>query len=367
MRATSHLTTSAITARIINVATIVFITTITNSITSISAISNITATTITKIATIIKLSLRLTDNAISRKSSSDETHVSMEERYRSPSSDCLTPPRRMHESCSSNACILCRTIDEVFLEEGREKEVARVESPEMQTNSCSSELFQTLRGSDGPSGSSKLSSEACSNVEGLLPHLPVVSRHIGKMFGVHEEIEELANILNCVCRWAATVISFESLSPKCQEKLLQSSWCEIYVLKIAIMQIVQDSTFVFSNGCAYTMEQIEDKRYLQLLCDIKHHVSSWLNYMNVDRAENGHLMTLLLLNPDAKGLDTETVKTLLDMQNKSLESLQYHIQKEHSLAPGRMPQLLMRLGSIKTLSVEFRQWAAEQQAEICGQ
>ena len=234
---------------------------------------------------------------LSRESSSDETHVSMEETYGSPSSDCPTPPRRMHESCSSNDCILCRTIDEVFLEEGREKEVARVESPEMQTNSCSSELFQTLRGSDGPSGSSKLSSEACSNVEGLLPHLPVVSRHIGKMFGVHEEIEELGNILNCVCRWAATVISFESLSPKCQEKLLQSSWCEIYVLKIAIMQIVQDSTFVFSNGCAYTMEQIEDKRYLQLLCDIKHHVSSWLNYMNVDRAENGHLMTLLLLNP----------------------------------------------------------------------
>ena len=233
------------------------------------------------------------------ESSSEETHVSMTEIDTSPLSDCPTTPRRMHssESCSSKACTLCRTIDEVLLEEDRESVAARIASPEMQTHPCSSELSQRLRSSDGSSGSSKLSIEICGNVEILLPHIPIASGHISKMFGVHEEIEELSNVLKCILKWAVSVYSFNSLSPKSQEKLLQSSWCEICVLKIAIMQIAQDSTFVFSNGCSYTMEQIEDKRYLQILCDIKYHVTSWLNYMNVDRTENGHLMTLLLLNP----------------------------------------------------------------------
>ena len=217
----------------------------------------------------------------------------------SPLSDHPTTPRRMHcsESCSSKTCTLCRTIDEVLLEEDRENVAARVASLEMQTHPCSSELSQRLRSSDGSAGSSKLSSETCGNVEILLPHIPVASLHISKTFGVHEEIEELSNVLKCILKWAVSVSLFKSLSPKCQEKLLQSSWCEICVLKIAIMQTAQDSTFVFSNGYSYTMEQIEDKRYLQILCDIKYHVTSWLNCMNVDRTENGHLMTLLLLNP----------------------------------------------------------------------
>ena len=198
------------------------------------------------------------------------------------------------EACSSKACTLCRTIDEVLSEEDRENVAARIASPKIQTHPCSSELSQS---SDRSSGSSKLSSETCGNVEILLPHIPVASRHISKMFGVYEEIEELSNVLKCILKWAVSVSLFKSLSPQCQEKLLQSSWCEICALKIAIMQTAQDSTFVFSNGCSYTMEQIEDKIYLQILCDIKCHVSSWLNYMNVDRTENGHLMTLLLLNP----------------------------------------------------------------------
>eukprot|EP00731_Ephydatia_muelleri_P004251 Em0002g427a len=297
------------------------------------------------------------------ESSSEETHVSMAEIDISPLSDCPTTPRRMHssESCSSKACTLCRAIDEVLLEEDRENVAARIASPEIQTHPCSSELSQS---SDGSSGSSKLSSETCGNVEILLPHIPVTSRHISKTFGVHEEIEELSKVLKCILKWAVSVSSFQSLSPKCQEKLLQSSWCEICLLKIAFMQIAQDSTFVFSNGCSYTMEQIEDKRYFQILYDIKCHVSSWLNYMNVDRTENGYLMTLLLLNPDAKGLDEETVKTLLEMQNRILESLQSHIQKECSFASSRMFQLLMRLGSIKTLSVVLRQRVAENQSQV---
>ena len=66
---------------------------------------------------------------------------------------------------------------------------------------------------------------------------------------------------------------------------------------------------------------------------------------------------------DAKGLEKETVKTLLEMQDKILESLQSHIQKEHFSAPGRMSQLLMRLGSIKALSVEFRQRVDQKQPQ----
>ena len=136
----------------------------------------------------------------------------------SPLSDCPTTPRRMHssESCSSKACTLCRTIDEVLSEEDRENVAARITSPEIQTHPCSSEVSQRLRSSNGSSGSSKLSSETCGNVEILLPHLPVASRHISKMFGVHEEIEELSNVLKCILKWAVSVSSFKSLSPKCQ-------------------------------------------------------------------------------------------------------------------------------------------------------
>ena len=156
-------------------------------------------------------------------------------------SDHPTTLGRMHcsESCSSKTCTLCRTIDEVLLEEDRENVAARFTSPEMQTHPCSPELSQRPNSSDGSSGSSKLSSETCGNVEILLPHIPVASQHISKMFGVHEEIEELSNVLKCIFKWAVSVSLFKSLSPKCQEKLLQSSWCEICMLKLLSCRLLR--------------------------------------------------------------------------------------------------------------------------------
>ena len=81
-------------------------------------------------------------------------------------------------------------------------------------------------------------------------------------------------------------------------------------------------------------------------------------------ADRLQLLIAIPLRIDAKGLDEETVKTLLEMQNRILESLQSHIQKECSFASSRMFQLLMRLGSIKTLSVVLRQRVAENQSQV---
>ena len=69
-----------------------------------------------------------------------------------------------------------------------------------------------------------------------------------------------------------------------------------------------------------------------------------------------------------KGLQLRVViylhTSLLEMQNRILESLKSYIQKERSFAPRRMSQLLMRLGSIKTLSVVLRQRVAENQSQV---
>ena len=69
---------------------------------------------------------------------------------------------------------------------------------------------------------------------------------------------------------------------------------------------------------------------------------------------------ILYIHLDAKGLDRDvSTKPLLAVQDRTLISLKSHIKTEHTSAPGRLSQLLLRLGSITFMGVEFRQLLTE--------
>ena len=237
----------------------------------------------------------------SETSSIDETHFSTEEMDLSSLSDCSVSSyqqRHSREPCSSKACILCRTIDDVLTEVKQEGINVTGVQNDCSTKPCSFGSCQGCSSSEGTLGSGKLNIQGCDSLA-MLPELPVVLQQmgLGKMFGLDEEIEEVEKILVCIHKWAVSIPSFKSLTPDHQTKLLQSSWCDLCVLKFAAEQNSQEDTFIFSDGCSYSKQQVEDQKCLEILYDIKNCVSYWLHSMNVDRTELDHLMALLLLNP----------------------------------------------------------------------
>ena len=233
----------------------------------------------------------------SEELSSDETYLSLDT---SMASECLNSPARIHsaELCSSTLCTLCRTIDEVLSEVDQENVKHNGDMQQEQGKYSAKPCLSSLSSSGG---ACKNCNEDCGSAEEyLLPGHPIALRHMDKMFGLEEEVVELEKAVKCIHKWALSIPSFKSLSPDCQAKLLQSSWCELCVLKFAAMQTFQDqdeTTFVFSSGCSYSKQQVADQKSKQVLCDVKHHVSYWIDQMNIDRTELSHLMTLLLFNP----------------------------------------------------------------------
>lgn len=165
-----------------------------------------------------------------------------------------------------------------------------------------------------------------------------------------------------VIEWAKRIPAFVSLSLDDQVKLLKASWCEQCTLRLAAKNGPKSDMLLLDHGLTCKREQIEDPEVRRIMGRMFNELAYWLEYLNVDRVELACLKGILLFNPDSKGLSPASRKKVEIYQEQILASLESRTKSMYPITPQRFSKLLLRLGPVKSISLEVMQHMEVQRA-----
>ena len=97
--------------------------------------------------------------------------------------------------------------------------------------------------------------------------------------------------------WAQHIPAFAHLNFENQVRLLKASWCELYVLHLAVHNGSNPDTLVLGGGLTCKPDQIGDPEIPQLINRTTSEVSLWFESLSTEPVELACLKGILLFNP----------------------------------------------------------------------
>ena len=97
--------------------------------------------------------------------------------------------------------------------------------------------------------------------------------------------------------WARHIPAFAHLNFEDQVRLLKASWCDLYILHLAVHNGANPDTLVLGGGLTCKREQIGDPEVSHLIDRISSEVSLWFESLSTEPVEINCLKGILLFNP----------------------------------------------------------------------
>ncbi|XP_074661937.1 ecdysone-induced protein 78C-like [Tubulanus polymorphus] len=152
--------------------------------------------------------------------------------------------------------------------------------------------------------------------------------------------------------FAKRVPGFTNLPQDDQLILIKTGYFEIWLVRIARMVNVNNTTVVFSDGSIVNRNQLDivySPELVQSLFDF----SLAFNYLRLSDTEIGLFTSIVLLTPDRIGITD--CKGVEEVQDKLIEALKLQLSRNHSTEPQLFANLLMKLPELRSIGAQHHQ------------
>ncbi|XP_023335012.1 retinoic acid receptor RXR [Eurytemora carolleeae] len=159
-----------------------------------------------------------------------------------------------------------------------------------------------------------------------------------------------ANIqLQSLVEWARHIPHFNGLSIDDQVALLRNGWNELMIIGFAHRSVGNSEGIMLADGIFATRETAHEAGVGMVYDRVLVELVGKMTEMKMDRSELGCLRTIVLFNPDAKGL-TEIGK-VEQIRERAYATLEEYTRNMSPNDNGRFAKLLLRLPALRSIGL----------------
>lgn len=152
-------------------------------------------------------------------------------------------------------------------------------------------------------------------------------------------------------QWAKCIPHFTSLPVQDQIALLRSGWNELLIAAFSHRSIdAKDGGIVLSTG--FTIHRNSAKEYgvASIYDRVLTELVTKMREMKMDKTELGCLRTIILYNPDVRGL--KSIHEVEMLRERVYGVLEEYTRATHPNEPGRFAKLLLRLPALRSIGLK---------------
>nr|AGF50212.1 ultraspiracle protein [Polyrhachis vicina] len=151
--------------------------------------------------------------------------------------------------------------------------------------------------------------------------------------------------------WAKHIPHFTSLPVADQILLLKAGWNELLIAAFSYRSIEVKDSIVLATGTTVHRNSAQQAGLITIFDDrVLSELVSKMREMKMDRTELGCLRSIILFNPDVRGL--KSIQEVSMLREKIYAALEEYTRVSCPDDPGRFAKLLLRLPSIRSIGLK---------------
>ncbi|XP_012534405.2 retinoic acid receptor RXR-alpha-B isoform X2 [Monomorium pharaonis] len=150
--------------------------------------------------------------------------------------------------------------------------------------------------------------------------------------------------------WAKHIPHFTSLPVEDQVVLLKAGWNELLIAAFSHRSIEMKDSIVLPTGTMVHRNSAQQAGVSTIFDRVMSELVSKMREMKMDRTELGCLRSIILFNPDVRGL--KSVNEVSVLREKVYAALEEYTRVSCPDDPGRFAKLLLRLPSIRSIGLK---------------
>ncbi|XP_051519669.1 retinoic acid receptor RXR-beta-A isoform X6 [Myxocyprinus asiaticus] len=150
--------------------------------------------------------------------------------------------------------------------------------------------------------------------------------------------------------WAKRIPHFSELSLDDQVILLRAGWNELLIASFSHRSITVKDGILLATGLHVHRNSAHSAGVGAIFDRVLTELVSKMRDMQMDKTELGCLRTIILFNPDAKGLSSPSEVELL--REKVYASLEAYCKQRYPDQQGRFAKLLLRLPALRSIGLK---------------
>ncbi|XP_012232317.1 retinoic acid receptor RXR-alpha-B isoform X3 [Linepithema humile] len=164
----------------------------------------------------------------------------------------------------------------------------------------------------------------------------------------HTTVEQLLQLVS----WARHIPHFTSLPLEDQVCLLKNGWNELLIAAFShrSMDVKDKDSIVLTVGMTVHRTSAQQAGAVGIFDRILSELVAKMREMKMDRTELGCLRSIILFNPDVRGL--KSVQEVNLLREKIYAALEEYTRVSWPDDPGRFAKLLLRLPSIRSIGLK---------------
>ncbi|XP_065164414.1 retinoic acid receptor RXR-alpha-B-like isoform X1 [Atheta coriaria] len=172
---------------------------------------------------------------------------------------------------------------------------------------------------------------------------------------------ELENPVTNICKatstqlyqlveWAKLIPHFTSLPVSDQVLLLRAGWNELLIAAFSHRSIDSKDSIVLATGFTIQRNSAQQVGVGGIFDRVLTELVSKMREMKMDKTELGCLRTIILFNPDVRGL--KSIQDVDNLREKVYAVLEEYTRSTHPNEPGRFAKLLLRLPALRSIGLK---------------
>ncbi|KRT86750.1 nuclear receptor [Oryctes borbonicus] len=150
--------------------------------------------------------------------------------------------------------------------------------------------------------------------------------------------------------WAKCIPHFTSLPIKDQVLLLRAGWNELLIAAFSHRSIEATNGIVLATGLTVYRDSAANFGVGAIFDRVLTELVAKMREMKMDKTELGCLRTIILFNPDVRGL--RSVHEVEMLREKVYGVLEEYTRSQHPNEPGRFAKLLLRLPALRSIGLK---------------
>ncbi|KAG5325152.1 RXR protein, partial [Pseudoatta argentina] len=150
--------------------------------------------------------------------------------------------------------------------------------------------------------------------------------------------------------WAKHIPHFTSLPVADQVHLLNAGWNELLIAAFSHRSIDTKDSIILTTGAAVHRHSAQQAGVVTIFDRVISELVSKMREMKVDKTELGCLRSIILFNPDVRGI--KSIQEVSLLREKIYAALEEYTRVNCPDDPGRFAKLLLRLPSIRSIGLK---------------